>query len=145
MTLLPNMELLLNLVWLLLAVPAYWLWRESGQGHSRRNFNALQVLLALGCAIVLLFPVISATDDLHAMRAEIEEPSSSKRSVRQASHDKNSTSNVRLSTPPAVVESFAKFAPDIERAGITLPLKSYLPVEPVFSNAGRAPPVDNLV
>jgi len=66
------MELLLNLAWMLLAVPAYWLWRRDARSRMARRITALQCLLALGCVLVLLFPVISASDDLHAMRAEME-------------------------------------------------------------------------
>ena len=62
------MELLLNLFWLLLAMPAYWLWRYSRTAPQRRKFNALQCFLALGCLLVILFPVVSASDDLRAMR-----------------------------------------------------------------------------
>jgi len=45
-------------------------------------------LSALGCALVLLFPVISATDDMHAMRAEMEESSPGKRGICQAAGEK---------------------------------------------------------
>jgi hypothetical protein len=74
------MELLLNLAWLLLALPAYWLWcaRRSTQKSS------MQCVLSLACLLVVLFPVISATDDLQAMRTEMEESSTSKRTARQA-------------------------------------------------------------
>ena len=78
------MELLLNLAWLLLVLPAYWFWRRSLATRGLGKPSSLQCLLALGCLIVLLFPVISATDDLHAMRAEMEESSPGKRGVRQA-------------------------------------------------------------
>src|ERR1700693_1840833 len=99
------MELLLNLTWLLLALPAFWLWRRSGGSRSVRGVTSLQCLLALGCALVLLFPVISASDDLHAMRAEMEDSSVSKRTVRQAGSDKNSAWINRLQGPPATVAS----------------------------------------
>src|SRR5271166_1318914 len=82
------MELLLNLAWLLLALPAYWLWRGSRSATAGHKFTSLQCLFALSCMLVILFPVISATDDLRAMRTEMEESPVSKRSVRQASHDK---------------------------------------------------------
>ena len=79
------MELLLNLAWLLLALPAFWLWRRSTAASVGRKFTALQCVLALGCMLVILFPVVSATDDLRAMRNETEESPISKRtSVRQA-------------------------------------------------------------
>ena len=79
------MELLLNLAWLLLALPAVWLWARSRSGSTGRKFSALQCLLALGFLLVLLFPVISATDDLRAMRTEMEGSPGSK---RQSSTDK---------------------------------------------------------
>ncbi len=85
------MELLLNLFWLLLAMPAYWLWRYSRTAGQRRQFHALQCFLALGCLLVILFPVVSASDDMRAMRAEMEE-SSSKKSICQAVGDKQSSS-----------------------------------------------------
>src|ERR1700726_3593825 len=104
------MELLLNLAWLLLALPGYWLWRRGAVANRQRGFNSRQGLLALGCLLVLLFPVISATDDLHAMRAEMEEPGISKRSVRQASQDKFSVKVSRLHHSPAILEKASPFA-----------------------------------
>src|SRR5271166_6632604 len=103
------MELLLNLAWLLLALPAYWLWRRSA-----RRFTSLQCLLALGCLLVLLFPVISASDDLHVMRAEMEDSSISKRTVRQSGSDRNSSWLNRLQAPPARVASALRLvAPEV--------------------------------
>ena len=69
----------------------------------RARITALQFLLALGCALVLLFPVISATDDLHAMRAEMEESATSKRAVRQAGGEKHAAWVNRLQGPPALL------------------------------------------
>ena len=91
------MELLLNLAWVLLALPAYWLWQH---GAGVRRVGSLQCLLTLGCVLVLLFPVISASDDLHALRAEMEE-STSKRTVRQAGGEKSSAWVIRLQSRPA--------------------------------------------
>jgi hypothetical protein len=47
-------------------------------------------LLLLGCSLVLLFPVVSATDDLHAMRPEMEEWNASKRVLKQAGSTRTS-------------------------------------------------------
>ena len=86
------MELLLNLTWLLLALPAYLLWRGSRSMPSARRFTAVQCMLAVGCMLVTLFPVVSATDDLRAMRAEMEESPVSKRSICQSSGERHSAS-----------------------------------------------------
>jgi len=99
------MELLLNLVWLLLALPAYWLWRRGAGARLARKVSAVQFLLALACALVLLFPVISATDDLNAMRGEMEDSSVSKRAVRQAGSEKTSGWVNRVEGTPLMVAS----------------------------------------
>lgn len=97
-----KMELLLNLTWLLLAFPAYVLWRDAQSVRcGRTKFTAVQCLLALACLLVMLFPVVSATDDLRAMRAEMEE-SSSTRITRQSGSEKASASKSQLQPALAV-------------------------------------------
>jgi hypothetical protein len=132
------MELLLNLAWLLLALPSYWLWRRQ-----TRRFSSLQCLLALGCMLVLLFPVISASDDLHAMRAEMEDSSIGKRAVRQAGSDKNSAWANRLQAPPAVAVSVRLVAPEVGRLTVAVTRVSPL-ARPCVFQGGRAPPVSFL-
>jgi hypothetical protein len=65
------MEGLLNILWFALCNLAglYWLrrWRRSGRPQG----GAVQ-LSALACMLVLLFPVISATDDLYAAQFAFE-------------------------------------------------------------------------
>jgi len=79
------MELLLNIIWLALTVPAFWIWRwKPALANSPQRFGRWRPYLLLGCALVLLFPVVSATDDLNAMRPEMEESSASKRLLKQA-------------------------------------------------------------
>jgi hypothetical protein len=134
-------ELLLNLVWLLLALPAYWLWRERVADSNRHGFSSRQGLLALGCLLVLLFPVISATDDLHAMRAEVEEPGTSKRSVRHASQDKASVKVGTLHNPPAILENASAFALNRDSWHELLTVSYSLLAAPSILRAGRAPPV----
>jgi hypothetical protein len=133
-------ELLLNLAWLLLAIPAYGLWRSSTLANRRHRFSSLQCLLALGCALVLLFPVISATDDLHAMRAEMEESPVSKRSIRQASIEKNPVPPTRLQSPPALPAGVAALPVLTEFAGAYARKTSFVPAATILRSAGRAPP-----
>lgn len=101
------MELLLNLAWLLLALPAYWLWRDSRSAHDGRRLASLQVLLALGCMLVILFPVISASDDLQAMRSEMEETPASKRSACQKAGEKASAAAWHSQPLAAAVAEFS--------------------------------------
>ena len=70
------MEIFLNLCWLFLVVPALLTWRRQERSSRERGHASLLRLGALGCVLVLLFPVISASDDLHALRQEMEESSS---------------------------------------------------------------------
>jgi hypothetical protein len=139
------MELLLNLAWLLLVLPAYGIWRQGAVAKRPNRFHSLQGLLALGCLLVLLFPIISATDDLHAMRAEMEEPGgASKRSVRQASQDKFSVKVSRLHNSPAILENASAFALSCDsRRESVITSSSPLTAPPILC-AGRAPPIFSL-
>ena len=132
------MELLLNLGWLLLAMPALWLWRESVRTPGRRRFSALQGIFCLACALVVLFPVVSATDDLRVMRAEMEESPSSKRSIGHASNEKGSTPKSHAQ-PAVAVAGFAPIAFESGRISVAIPPVSF-PESPISIRAGRAPP-----
>ncbi len=68
------MELLLNLVWLAIALTALLVFSRV----RKESFGAKQVsygmaLMALICVLVMLFPVVSASDDLHPTQAVLEE------------------------------------------------------------------------
>ena len=65
------MELLLNIFWLIIAAGALGIWVRQWRRRARWRGLPLQ-LCALGCVLVLLFPVISATDDLHATALAVE-------------------------------------------------------------------------
>jgi hypothetical protein len=49
--------------------------------------------------LMLLFPVVSATDDLHAMRPEIEESNPSKQIARQVDGGSSSAINIAGGLP----------------------------------------------
>ena len=70
------MELALNFVWILLALPAAWVYRRQAisSAHAPVLFARTGSVVILGCILVLLFPVVSATDDLHTIGFEMEEP-----------------------------------------------------------------------
>lgn len=132
------MELLLNLAWLLLALPACWLWRHRDVSPVSRRIKPLQCLFALFCSLVILFPVVSATDDLHVMRAEMEESALNKRSVSHRTNDKPSQS--RMQSQPALAASPVCFLSD-NVCGYSLPFSPTFRSEPFGVAAlGRAPP-----
>ena len=136
------MELFLNLAWLLLALPAYWLWRGSTHNSGKYRFTSLQCLLALSCTLVMLFPVISATDDLRAMRTELEETPASKRSLRQTTGEKASLWNSH--TPPALLAAPVAFTLAAEHHDLPLSEHFALPALPSLLPTGRAPPAFRL-
>jgi hypothetical protein len=72
------MEVLLNLVWLLTALTAgaYVLLRRSRAA----------VVVATLCVVVLLFPIISVTDDLQSDAAVLEETSAVRRAAPGVAH-----------------------------------------------------------
>jgi len=131
-------ELLLNLAWLLLALPAFWLWRDSRSAASGRKFTAFQCLLTLGCMLVILFPVVSATDDLQAMRAEMEESATSKRSIGQSSGEKSSASRTQPQPALALTSSFCLLT-DQGWHRVIVPAVSSVSAPRIF-RASRAPP-----
>ena len=69
------MELLLNLIWVALASGAFlvFLRRQHEASHGRVSYR--RSLLALMCVVLLLFPVVSASDDLHPSQALLEDAS----------------------------------------------------------------------
>jgi len=138
------MELLLNLAWMLLAIPAWWLWRTSRSACAERRLNSAQCLMALACVLVILFPVISATDDLMAMRTEMEESPLSKRSMKQANGDKTSLGNCRLQIASALVGSASSLALAVEHGDLPSSMSLFVPAAPTTLAAGRSPPASCL-
>ena len=136
------MELLLNLAWLLLALPAYWLWRDSTSAHHARRIASIQILLTLGCMLVILFPVVSASDDLVAMRTEMEEHPASKRSVCQKGGEKASSAKWH-SQPLVAVVSEVSIAHESARCVVPIHLL-LTPESHRIDLPARAPPVSVL-
>ncbi|MGA7292132.1 MAG: hypothetical protein WBW53_10855 [Terriglobales bacterium] len=142
------MELFLNLCWLSLLLPAYLLWRQRAASTCSRSSiqgakqgpaaSPLIFLGILGCILVLLFPVISATDDLHAMRPEMEE---SERAFRDANRSTSAVHALTDSSQPLLPWA-ASLKPVFEQMGTVRP---FVPPTPfafsIPAPTGRAPPV----
>ena len=135
------MEVLLNSIWLLVAIGAIMLWRPerhralpTGRGLSR-CFG----LIALVCALVLLFPIISLTDDLHAEQAAMEDSS---RTVMKARH---MVQACLRADRPAFLAAFN--SADFSAAALRAFFTSIVPHAPrvyclalISSHEGRSPP-----
>jgi hypothetical protein len=71
-----SMELLLNLLWIAITLAAFsMLLRSRGDSSRMPRIAYGKALLALACVLVLLFPVVSASDDLHPTQAVLEDAS----------------------------------------------------------------------
>jgi len=134
------MELLLNLVWLMLAVPALILcWRApvSVRGSRLRPYLFLSVLTI--SLLALLFPVVSVSDDLNAMRVELEESGPAGSLLRSATSRPPASHRHANSTMAAV--RTASPHPENQVCGEVSPYTPFVFEHVLSSDAGeRAPP-----
>jgi hypothetical protein len=140
------MELLLNILWLMLAVPAMWLWLRDPAVAGKKHWHGhLRPLLVLACVLALLFPVVSATDDLHAMRSEMEEPGPCKRTVRQWADNKSSLWPIGFGVPAAHLFGIPSTYTGNELCGWVWAFQEPLPPRLQRGPSGcRAPPVSQV-
>jgi len=132
------MELLLNLIWLTLAVGAFIAFAR-GQRVSARMAQAAyyRSLVALACVAVLLFPIVSASDDLHPTQAVVEEASKRVQLAVAPLH------LLRTNPPPMLPAMLAlcpMYAPVILQPLRPLALKPRVLHGATVPSAGRAPP-----
>ena len=137
------MELALNLVWVIIAVASYALLFRylagRGTGHSCVPSRS-QCIIALTCALAILFPVISLTDDLHEMQATVEDASLSGLVLKKCAASHPSTSK-RISHQDNFI--FAPFATSARWAvlGVVEAERVVRPTPRLHRSAiGRAPP-----
>ena len=136
------MELLLNLLWMMLALAAVAvLLRQPSSARNSGVLGRFRFFLLLGCILALLFPVVSATDDLHPINQAMEEFSSSKRIVKPPPNAKVPLGGTHR-TPAVQPATVAFFGPDNSNPGSAL---EYLRVPPKPAPAGpilyRGPPM----
>lgn len=125
-----EMELALNLVWAVIAVVSYVsLFRhfvvygtEDLQRPTRR-----QSFIALTCALAILFPVISLTDDLHEIQATAEDASSAGLVIKRCVAGQ-STASAR-----SLHQAFLVFAPFVSTARMAE--FGGLPEQPILTQA----------
>ena len=136
------MEVLLNLAWLLVAIVALARWlSQSRRGASGAISLCLQ-FIALVCALALLFPAISATDDLHATQLAVEASDVARKVLRSMNTVSSSGAVDWLHFLPAVlllallVAPRRKFICAIPETSRVLPRTDFLSLLP-----SRAPPL----
>ena len=96
------MEAGLNIFWSVLAIAGfcYWHWRGSHAGPTARSTVSMRRSLTLACALAVLFPVISLTDDLHGEQVATEDGS---RTLNKKTKAETCLNPLELSHSPAQV------------------------------------------
>jgi hypothetical protein len=108
------MELALNLVWLFVAiVGSGLLWRSlSCPARPNRPASNWRKIVAMSCALIILFFVISMTDDLHDQEIVVEDNKFS-RIVTAAGISAPSPSGHAISAVFLVFSAVARFTPSL--------------------------------
>jgi hypothetical protein len=120
-----SMELSLNVLWLLVAVASFaFVWR-GGDSRSLACWHSLRRILSLTCALVIFFPVISLTDDLHAAQVVMEDSNPAKR-VSKSSGAPGAASNLNGSPLPFMVAARLLAGQSLRRLGLTALLETRL-------------------
>jgi hypothetical protein len=132
------MELLLNLIWLALGMGSLLIFLRCRPRSSLASLPYRQSLLALACALLLLFPVVSASDDLHPAQALLEDATKRVQQLTsplQASH--GGPANAILPLLPALS---ALFAFSVWQPWRPVEAKTHALTGYRLFPAGRAPP-----
>jgi len=137
------MELALNLCWLAVVVAAYvwWLRRPRYRGRALRSRDEWMAgVLVLAAILVLIFPVISVSDDVRAAREFLEEPSSDQLLAKNLEVQKRVPLG-QLITPAAALAHPEAPAGRLRVLGIVCvtDLASHH-IDPVLPVRGRSPP-----
>jgi hypothetical protein len=137
------MELALNLVWVIIAAASYArLFRDLAGRETRHSRvpSRSQCTIALTCALAILFPVISLTDDLHEMQATVEDASLSGIVLKKCVAGHSSTPERTLHQDDFIFTPFASNA----RWAVLGSVEAERLVRPTsvlrLSVLGRAPP-----
>lgn len=138
------MELALNVFWLVIAAVSVALWRPLSSplvARFRHRIRPPKVLTALICALAILFPSISITDDLHAEQLVLEYTNPFKQTLKN-SQKSHGFSGLGKFNPPAA--QAAHTAPSLffnGLAGHVAPFDETLQSQTLLScPESRAPP-----
>ena len=137
------METLLNLLWLIVAMSLIGLWRFRWLS-SRRNprLGVLPEIVAIGCAISLLLPAISLTDDLHPEIVAVDAASGKRNSGLLITGAMSTRHATPISGFQPILAILTACLPHVELkvAGIVLPTEDLHSRMRCASSLGRSPP-----
>jgi ABC-type siderophore export system fused ATPase/permease subunit len=140
-------EVLLNLLWLLIAAAMVVTWRLRWV-HQRRVAprNARQEAIALVCSLVLLFFVVSLSDDLREEVLVCDVCSASRKQTSRvvSAHPLNQLEKAPATPGWAVLPRVEAPAPRLMSEGITLEAEAPAATVGRSLTSGRAPPASVL-
>jgi hypothetical protein len=137
------MELVLNILWLLLALGGVVLWRTRWANQPRTRRDApWREWTAMSCALVLLFFVVSLTDDLHAELIVLEDSTNCRRHVhcRSAAHALQQPEHFPTGPGVAVIPAPLRVAESAVSPVFVSAAKPMSSLPRQESHSGRAPP-----
>ena len=137
------MEIALNLFWVMIVVAAYALWlrRPLYRGlPARRRQERAAALLVLACVLVLVFPIISATDDVRSAREFLEEPTSDQPLLKSLELQKRAPLGVSPAPVAALAQSALAFGALRPLGLVSVVDPSAHDFQPLRPAPGRAPP-----
>ena len=133
------MELLLNLVWMsLVPLAVFGFLRGRSVSDHLAGVPYRKSLVALGFAMVLLFPVVSASDDLHPTKAVVEEASKRVKRAVAIVHELQPISPPSMW--PVTLAFYLMFALILVSQWRPFASVKFALEGVVFVSAGRAPP-----
>jgi hypothetical protein len=138
------MELVLNILWLLLALGGVALWRTRWTHQPRTRRHApWREWTAIACALVLLFFVVSLTDDLHAELIVLEDSTNCRRHVNCLSpaHASQQPDHFPMGPGVAVIPAPAQVADSAVSPLFVSAAKPMSSLPQQQSHSGRAPPI----
>lgn len=125
-------------------IPALWVWHRASRTGDQKRTHSLRCLLIVGGIMMVLFPVVSATDDLQIMRPETEETGTPNR-PGNSHHGKLSASADDPGDSFALVATSFRLLPTSTVLALATQNPILAPVARVVcANAGRAPPDSSL-
>jgi hypothetical protein len=141
------MELFLNILWVLIVLTGACVWRMRWAHHPRaRQHEAWRQWTAFACAMVLLFFVVSLTDDLHAELVLFEESWSSRRHAMWHTCQHHSPRAVCATAPDgsAILPASPLVVPVVFSIFIFQLSEDFRPRLTAEISSGRDPPVFTL-
>lgn len=137
------LELFLNVAWGLIAAATFVVWVRHKAALRQNGARILRIeLCALCCALALLFPAISATDDLHAAQLALETSDQSHKFLKRINRINASAGGDWLHSLPALLLAvYAAFRHAAVRTCV-VHFQFSAPAAGFFSNVeARAPPL----